>query len=55
VLARNERQRRAYSPDDVRARLRERHSQLEAVPEPVPAAELKAGRRHRLAQLLRRR
>jgi hypothetical protein len=55
VLARNERQRRAYSPDDVRTRLRERHSQLEAVPEPVPAAELTAGRRHRLAQLLRRR
>jgi hypothetical protein len=55
VLARNERQRRAYSPDDVRTRLRERHSQLEAVPEPVPAAELQAGRRHRLAQLLRRR
>ena len=56
VLARNERQRRAYSPDDVRARLRERHAQLETEePEPVPAAELKAGRRHRLAQLLRRR
>ena len=59
VLARNERQRRAYSPDDVRARLRERHAELEAEPEPepvpVPAAELKTGRRHRLAQLLRRR
>ena len=56
VLARNERQRRAYSPDDVRARLRERHAQLEAEePEPVPAAELIAGRRHRLARLLRRR
>ena len=55
VLARNERQRRAYSPDDVRARLRERHASLEAVPEPVPAAELTAGRRHRLARLLRRR
>ena len=55
VLARNERQRRAYSPDDVRARLHERHASLDAVPEPVPAAELKAGRRHRLARLLRRR
>jgi hypothetical protein len=55
VLARNERQRRAYSADDVRARLRERHAQLEAVPEPAPAAELTAGRRHRLARLLRRR
>ena len=55
VLARNERQRRAYSPDDVRARLHERHAQLEETPEPVPAAELVAGRRHRLARLLRRR
>ena len=59
VLTRNERQRRAYSPDDVRARLRERHASLEAVPEPVPepvpVAELTAGRRHRLARLLRRR
>ena len=55
VLARNERQRRAYSPDDVRARLRERHAQLESAPAPVPAAELTAGRRHRLARLLRRR
>lgn len=55
VLARNERQRRAYSPDDVRARLHERHASLEAVPEAAPAAELTAGRRHRLARLLRRR
>ena len=55
VLARNERQRRAYSPDDVRARLHERHAQLEDVPEPASAAELTAGRRHRLARLLRRR
>ncbi len=43
VLARNERQRRAYTPDDVRARLHERHQQLEAVPEPVPVTELVAG------------
>ncbi len=28
VLTRNERQRRAYSPEDVRARLRERHAAL---------------------------
>jgi len=55
VLTRSERQRRAYTPDDVRARLRERHASLEAVPEPVPVAELTAGRRHRLARLLRRR
>jgi hypothetical protein len=59
VLARNERQRRAYSADDVRARLHERHAgleaQLEQAPEPAPAGELVAGRRHRLARLLRRR
>jgi hypothetical protein len=36
VLARNERQRRAYTPDDVRSRLHERHAALAAVPEPEP-------------------
>lgn len=35
VLARNERQRRAYTPDDVRSRLHERHATLAAVPEPT--------------------
>ena len=56
VLARNERQRRAYTPDDVRARLHERHATLQVVPEPAPAVEeLTAGRTHRLARLLRRR
>jgi hypothetical protein len=58
VLVRNERQRRAYTADGVRARLHERHAALEAtpaaVPEPVPAGELVAGRRHWVAQLLRR-
>jgi hypothetical protein len=56
VLVRNERQRRAYTPDDVRARLHERHEALEAVPEPAPptAPELTAGRTHRLARVLRR-
>lgn len=55
VLARNERQRRAYTPDDVRARLHERHEELAAGPEPAPPtpAELTAGRTHRLARLLR--
>ncbi|TFV62135.1 UNVERIFIED_ORG: hypothetical protein E4P37_17725 [Bacillus sp. AZ43] len=52
VIARNERQRRAYTPDDVRARLHERAAT--ASPEPVPPAELTAGRTHRLARLLRR-
>ena len=53
VLVRNERQRRAYTPDDVRARLHERHAALADVPPPTPA-ELTAGRTHRLARLLRR-
>ena len=55
VLARNERQRRAYTPDDVRARLHERHADLAAAPEsePVSATELTAGRMHRLARTLR--
>ncbi|MGY5890680.1 hypothetical protein [Blastococcus deserti] len=60
VLARNERQRRAYTPDDVRARLHERAAAAAAGPEPAtePApptpAELTAGRTHRLTRLLRR-
>jgi hypothetical protein len=56
VLARNERQRRAYTPDDVRARLHERAAALEAAPEPPPptAAGLTAGRTHRLVRALRR-
>lgn len=57
VLARDERQRRAYGPDDVRTRLHERHAALteQPDPEPSPTAELTAGRRHRLARVLRRR
>jgi hypothetical protein len=56
VLARNERQRRAYTADDVRARLRDRHAALAAVPE--PAAEPGEGTRpepvwSRLRRLLR--
>jgi len=38
VVARNERQRRAYSPDDVRARLHERAEAIE-IPEPTPTVE----------------
>jgi hypothetical protein len=55
VLARNERQRRAYTPDDVRARLHERHAALveQSEPEPPTLAELAAGRTHRLARVLR--
>jgi hypothetical protein len=56
VLARNERQRRAYTADDVRARLHDRHAALAAVPE--PAAEPGEGPRQqparsRLRRLLR--
>jgi hypothetical protein len=53
VLARNERQRRAYTPDDVRSRLHERHAGLAAAPEPATPAGLTAGRTHPLARLLR--
>ncbi|MDP9427934.1 MAG: hypothetical protein M3Q47_03240 [Actinomycetota bacterium] len=55
VLARDERQRRAHTPEEIRARLRERHAALADVPEPVPPAELVSGRGHRLARVLRRR
>ena len=55
VLARNERQRRAYTPDDVRARLHERHATLDEAPEPVAPAEPKAGRLQRVTRLFRRR
>jgi hypothetical protein len=54
VLARNERQRRAYTPDDVRTRLHERAAAASEAPVPVRPAELSAGRTHRLARLLRR-
>ena len=53
VLVRNERQRRAYTPDDVRARLHERAAAIES-PAPAAPAELTAGRTHRLARLFRR-
>ena len=55
VLARSERQRRAHAPEEIRARLRERHAALADVPEPVTPAELVSGRGHRLARVLRRR
>ena len=61
VLARNERQRRAYTPDDVRDRLHTRAQEAAAHPEEseepatADAAELVRGRRHRIARLLSRR
>ena len=41
VIARNERQRRAYTPDDVRARLHERAAAIDLAPAVVepPVAE----------------
>ena len=55
VLARNERQRHAYTPDDVRSRLHERHAALAEAPEPAAPPQSTAGRTHRLSRLLRRR
>ena len=55
VLARDERQRRAYTPEDVRARLHERHAAAAAEPEAAPVPQLRRGRVHRLARRLRRR
>src|SRR3954467_11057925 len=53
VLARNERQRRGSKPADGRGRLHEGHAALAETTEPATAAELAAGRTHRLARLLR--
>ena len=57
VLARNERQRRAYTPDDVRARLHARHDEADNAPEePLgTVTELHPKPRSRLARPLRRR
>ena len=54
VLVRNERQRRAYTPDDVRARLHDRHAALAQQPEPV-APIAAPSRLSRLTALLHRR
>ena len=55
VLVRGERQRRAYSPDDVRKRLHARLAEAAEHPEPQPpVVEPTRSRRHRLARLLRR-
>jgi hypothetical protein len=54
VLVRTERQRRAYTPDDVRARLHERHAALAAQPEPAEPTPPPTGRWRRLLAGLRR-
>jgi len=54
ILARDERARRAYTPDDVRARLHERAAQVTPEPEPAvaePGLFSRIGRR--LRQTLR--
>jgi len=43
VIARNERQRRAYTPDDVRARLHERAATIEHATEPAVSAAPEKG------------
>ena len=57
VLVRNERQRRAYTPDDVRARLHARHDEAVDPPEaPLSnVTELRPGRPRGIRRLLRRR
>jgi hypothetical protein len=53
VLARNERQRRAYSPEDDRARLHERAAELAAAEQPAAPVPVLPAARHR-SRLLRR-
>ena len=48
VLARGERQRRAYTPEDVRARLHERAAALGGTPEIPAAVQPRPRRRLRL-------
>lgn len=54
VIARNERQRRAYTPDDVRARLHERAATIEHVAEPVASRTTEKGFLKRILQRLHR-
>jgi hypothetical protein len=53
VIARNERQRRAYTPDDVRARLHERAAAIDHDVEPVQATPEKGLLKRALARLRR--
>ena len=62
VLARNERQRRVYTPEDVRARLHERAASLDGRvgaldghPAPPPAPSRRVRLRNRLRGVLNRR
>lgn len=44
VIARNERQRRAYTPDEVRDRLHEKYAQISAEPDEQPGGGTPPGR-----------
>jgi hypothetical protein len=48
VIARNERQRRAYTPDDVRARLHERAATIDHKPADAALEPAETGLRRRL-------
>ena len=53
VIARNERQRRAYTPDDVRARLHERAATIDHSAEPAASAAPEKGLLKRALRRLR--
>ena len=52
VIARNERQRRAYTPDDVRARLHERAATIDDGAAPVVPPEPETSLRRRVLRRL---
>jgi hypothetical protein len=54
VIARNERQRRAYTPDDVRARLHERAATIDHAAAPVEPPEPETSLRRRVLRRLHR-
>ncbi|MEP6563362.1 MAG: hypothetical protein ABJD68_20065 [Nakamurella sp.] len=54
VVARNERQRRAYSPDDVRTRLHERAETIDSPPPAAAGESASGGRRERFRHFFRR-
>jgi hypothetical protein len=54
VIARNERQRRAYTPDDVRARLHERAATIDHAAAPAAAPPTETGLLSRVLRRLRR-
>jgi hypothetical protein len=55
VVARNERQRRAYTPDDVRRRLHERAAAIDEPVAPATGDEAKSSPLTRFTRMIRRR